>query len=432
MNRRPRVLMSAFSCNPEKGSEPGVGHFFVSAMARHCDLTIITERIENRAAIERRQALDPVYGAVDFRYIDWPCVNADGNRLDDRGSLHFYRCLREWEKRAFALAAQLIEQQRFDVTHHVTMGGYREPGYLWKLPLPFIWGPVGGHVQMPWRYFPMLGLRGCLQHGVRNIGNAMQARFHPRVNAAARAAAAVVTSSSLDARAFERFQNVRAITIAEHGTEPVDAPARRRRNGAPLRIVWSGVHVPRKALPILLRALAQLPGDADIRVDILGDGPEAGRWKALASRLGVTGRCTWHGRLPRPGALAVMNRCDVLAMPSLIDATSSVLHEALSLGLPVICHASCGFVDVVDETCGILVPLRSARASAARFADAMLRMHRDEQFYNQLASGAHRRARESTSEDRAVQMLQIYERVLGRQLRVNRASLPLAELTVTS
>jgi len=42
---RPNVLISAFSCNPERGSEPGVGHFFVDALAKHCNLTVITEEV---------------------------------------------------------------------------------------------------------------------------------------------------------------------------------------------------------------------------------------------------------------------------------------------------------------------------------------------------------------------------------------------------
>jgi glycosyltransferase involved in cell wall biosynthesis len=423
---RPRVLISAFSCNPERGSEPGVGHFFVSELAKHCDLTVITEEVENRAAIERRQRVDDVYASVDFRFIKWPWLDESGKRIDDRGSYHFYRCLRLWERDALQLAKNLTAGHRFDLTHHVTMGGYREPGFLWQLPLPFVWGPAGGHVQMPWRYFPMLGWRGWLQYGVRNLGNAVHARFHPRVNAAARTARAVVTSSSLDARAFERFQGIRATTIAEHGTEPTTRPPRRLGAGEILRIAWSGVHVPRKALPILLHAISQLPRELPVQLDILGDGPETARWKALALRLGVVERCIWHGRLPLDEATAVMRGCDVLALTSLIDATSSVLHEALSDGMPVVCHNACGFPDVISDGCGVLVPLHSPTSSIRGFADALSQLARSPEHYNRLAAGAHARAREITAGHRAEQMLEVYESILGRRISRETSSLEAA------
>jgi hypothetical protein len=83
--------------------------------------------------------------------------------IDDTNPWSYYRTLREWERRAFTLAQEITRAEEFDLVHHLTMQGYREPGFLWQLPLPFVWGPAGGHAQMPWRYFSMLGWRGVLQ-----------------------------------------------------------------------------------------------------------------------------------------------------------------------------------------------------------------------------------------------------------------------------
>ena len=413
---RPRVLISAFSCNPERGSEPGVGHFFVSALAEHCDLTVITESVENRAAIERRQDIDPVYAGIDFKFIPWPELDDEGRRIDDRSSYHFYKCLRRWERRAFRLARTLSREHQFDLTHHLTMQGYREPGYLWRLPLPFVWGPVGGHAQMPWRYFPMLGWRGWLRYGTRNIGNTIQARLHGRVHKAAAAAKAIIVNTSAEKRAFEKHHGVSPTVIAEFGAEPTDVQPRPRNNNEPFRIAWSGVHVPRKGLPILLHAMARLPQDLKIEAHILSNGPEEFRWQALARKLGVAHKCIWHGRLPRTQAIATMAKCDVFALTSLLDGTSCVLNEAISVGLPVICHDACGFADIVDDTCGILVPLRSPAASAKEFARAITELATNEARYESLRDGALRRANEISADVRARQMLAVYERVLGRPI----------------
>ena len=412
MPRRPKVLISAFACNPERGSEPGVGHFFVRELARYCDLTVITEELQNRPAIERLQSVDELYRSISFHFIPWPLVDAQGRRIDDLRPLAYYRQLRIWEQRAYALAADLARTQIFDLTHHLTMQGYREPGYLWRLPIPFIWGPAGGHAPMPWRYFGLLGWRGCIQHGFRNIANALQARFHMRVRHAAKAARAVVVNTTAERDAFRRLYAVEPLVIPEFGAESVPPAPRRRPPGQPLKIVWSGVHIPRKALPILLHSASLLGADTPYEIHILGNGVETPRWQALAERLGINARCRWHGRLPRHEALRVMSRCDVFALTSLVDGTSCVLNEAISLGLPAVCHNCCGFADLVDEHCGILVPLSTPSGSSRLFADAIRRLANDADLYNRLSDGVMSRAGLLQQAIRGHQLWQVYQDVL--------------------
>jgi len=409
---RPKALISAFSCNPERGSEPGVGHLFVSELARHCDLTVITEEVEHKRAIQRHQRRDPAYANIDFHFIPWPLLDEKGERITDMGPAGYYRHLRIWELRAFKLAQQLHLRHHFDLVHHLTMQGYREPGYLWQMDAPFLWGPVGGHAQMPWSYLPMLGPRGALQQATRNLANTFQSRFSNRVHAAARKAKAVIVNTSPERDAFRRFHNVDAQVIPEFGADVVPEGSRVRDTTQPLRIAWSGVHVPRKALPILLHAIALLR-NIPVELHILSDGPESVRWKELADDLHIAHLCTWHGRLPRSQALNIMSHCDVFALTSLIDGTSCVLNEAVSLGLPVICHTCCGFVDIINENCGILIPLTTPHGSAAHFAAALTRLAMDKCEYDRLAAGSSRRASEIHRDLVGQKMWNVYQKVLA-------------------
>ena len=102
-----------------------------------------------------------------------------------------------------------------------------------------------------------------------------------------------------------------------------------------MRIVWSGVHERRKALPTILETLPQ----ADI-LDVCGEGPETARWKRLAKRLGVNDRIVWHGWLPKDEAQKVVARADVFVITSLRDLTSTVLLEALSAGKRFLSHSA--------------------------------------------------------------------------------------------
>lgn len=153
-----------------------------------------------------------------------------------------------------------------------------------------------------------------------------------------------------------------------------------------MNLVWSGQHTHGKALPICLKALPQ--GDV---LHVLGEGHETAQWKCLAQKLGILDRVIWHGWLPKAAAQNVMRRADVFVITSIRDLTSTVLLEALFAGLPVVCLDHCGFSDVVDETCGIKVPVGRPKEVVAGFAAALARL-RDETLRERLSDGARKRA----------------------------------------
>lgn len=155
-----------------------------------------------------------------------------------------------------------------------------------------------------------------------------------------------------------------------------------------MNLSWSGQHTRGKALPIGLKALP--PRDI---LHVLGEGRETARWKRLAQKLGVSDRVVWHGWLPKDEAQRVMAEADVFVITSIRDLTSTVLLEALSSGLPVVCLDHCGFADVVDETCGIKVPVGNPKDVMAGFAAALARLH-DETLRKRLSEGARKRAAE--------------------------------------
>ncbi|MCH7687474.1 MAG: glycosyltransferase family 4 protein [Planctomycetes bacterium] len=197
-------------------------------------------------------------------------------------------------------------------------------------------------------------------------------------------------------------------------------PDGRQRNRNPnqvLRLGWSGVHLPRKALPILLHAVARLPDEVAVELHILGDGPETSRWQNLATRLNIEQKCRFYGWLPRNEALDVMQSMDAFAITSLQDACSTVLFEALALGLPVISHATCGFKDVLTQECGLLVSLESPAQSVNRFAQGIEKLFRDPPLYQRLSQGALQRAGELSWKQRASVVLEHYGQIVQQKRR---------------
>ena len=115
--------------------------------------------------------------------------------------------------------------------------------------------------------------------------------------------------------------------------------------------------MPRKALSLLIKALARLPDDARYELRVLGEGSERRRCEQLARDLGVDPHCTWLGWVSYEQAISQYDWADVFAFTSLRDTTGTVVLEALGAGLPVMCLDHQGVGDIVDNSCGIKVPV---------------------------------------------------------------------------
>jgi hypothetical protein len=192
-----KIFVSAYACSPFRGSEPGVGWGYILELSKFHELWVVVEQEKFRNDIERYILENPDFSqSVHFFFI-----SKRRNRLLRKiWPPSYYWFYRDWHKKTFELAKSLHQKHGFDVVHQLTMVGFREPGYLWKLGIPFVWGPIGGMGQFPWRFLKSVGLYGALYYLGYNIYNAFQTRFLFRPRCAARFAGSGLISATPDNR----------------------------------------------------------------------------------------------------------------------------------------------------------------------------------------------------------------------------------------
>jgi glycosyltransferase involved in cell wall biosynthesis len=416
-NSQQNILISAYACNPKHGSEEAVGWNWAQMIARSHRVTVLTAKHQEP---DIRAVCDPggnprfvFVPHQPWHYTPTPIWRAIENSIAKPIMNFAYLA---WLRDAYVLARKLAARERFDLAHQLTYVGFRFPGHLWKLGLPFVWGPVGGLENTAWGLLPVMGFGGAIYYGGRNLINSAQRRWlrSPRLAAAA-AGPGLIAATHAIARELKALYGVDSTVISEVVAplelSPASAPA--RRPGESLRVVWSGLHLPGKALNLLLEALGRLPRHRSLEVHIVGDGPMRPAWRALAVRLGVEQRCVWHGQLSRPEALKIMSSGHVLAITSLKDLTSTVLLEGLALGLAVICPDHCGFSGVVTDSCGIKIPAPSGKALIEGMAEGLLRLEGDEAGRREMGRGALARAREFGPEALQTKLEAVYMHTLA-------------------
>ena len=320
----------------------------------------------------------------------------------------------DWLRYAFQEANRELAQDRYDLVHLITYVGWRFPGNFYRLGIPFVWGPIGGLMNTPYRLFPALGVAGAIYYGGRNLLNTLQIHLlrGPRRALRETRGAAIAATSEIQ-EALLKYFGAESRMICEVGLPEVDPQETKpRSNGEPLQICWSGLHLPGKALHLLLDALARLPRGLNYGIHILGDGPSNRRWRDRAKRLGVDTHCQWHGRLPRDQALAVMRGCHVFVITSLKDLTSTVVLEATALGLPIVCLDHCGFGDLVTGGCGIKIPPTSVQQIVAGLANALSTLYNNDELRCELAQGALARSREYSWQSKMSALEEVYSKAL--------------------
>jgi glycosyltransferase involved in cell wall biosynthesis len=409
-NKRLKVLISAYACNPYQGSEWGVGWGWVKAISAHHDVWVITDT-NNRKALEKKMSERPErYARIHFHYLPrsyYPRLT----KLWMPTRVWTYNL---WQKEAGRFATVLHEKVGFDLVHLVTFVGFRSPGLMWRMDIPFVWGPIGGMENTKWCFLPSMGLKGCLHFTTRNFINSFQKRFlrAPKL-AFKKASGSLIAATGGIRNEILKCYGQKSAVICEIGPPNIGTPKPVARGGKDaLLLSWSGVHVPRKSLPFLLHALARLPGDLDWRLSILGSGPCTKKWQKLAQRLGLAKKCHWHGWLPRKFSMAIVGCAHVFVITSMQELTATVTLEAISQGVPIICPDYCGYGEVVNETCGIKIPLSSPSRFIEDLAEAIETLGRDEPMRRRLAEGALKRIHDFSWEKKALQVNEIYKTAL--------------------
>lgn len=406
--RRARVLQLAYACSPLKGSEPGVGWNRAVQAAKHSEVCVITEATEFQSQILSYLDEHGLVDGLSFVFVPKTKLERQLSRMPGV----YYLAYRMWHRRAFEAAKRLHAEQRFDLLHQVNMCGYREPGLLWKVGPPFIWGPIGGTQNHPWWLLAQAGIRGAIEEAVRGAMNWLQLRTSLRVRAATQRAALLLVANSTIQRQFGRVFDRETKVMCEIGSKPVERkPA--QRAGDRLRLLWAGEFRAFKALPLLLEAMATASNKQEVRLRVMGDGPQRTRWQRIATRLGIGNQIEWLGWLPHAEALDQYEWADLFTFTSLRDTSGSVVLEALSRGIPVLAVDHQGVGDIVTGECGIKVPLSTKSDIIAGMRRAIERCSADDFLPETLSQGASRRARDYCWEEQGQRMRDHYRAVLG-------------------
>jgi glycosyltransferase involved in cell wall biosynthesis len=391
MPRPLKVLMSAYACEPNKGSEPAVGWNWALQMSRWHSVWVLT-RANNRSSIESAPQADG-HGRLHWVYFDLPRWMSFWKR-GSRGIQAYYYL---WQMAAWRVGARLHREIGFDLLHHVTFGKYWVPSYLGLLPVRTILGPIGGGESTPRALEGQFSPRGCSYERKRNLVRAV-ADLDPVLRATMWRAGIVAAATEESKTRIERLGAPHVVVEPQLGMNDEEFDSFGRfpmRAEKPFRLIsigrllhWKGFHWGLAAFARFHRVCPES------EYWVVSSGPEAGALKQLAAELGIAHCVTFWGRLPElADVYDKLAQADVLVHPAAHEAFGNVCLEALAAGRPVICLDAGGPSLQVSEQCGFKAPVDSLERMLDSMAQAMEVLYRNPEMRLRMGAAARERAR---------------------------------------
>ena len=388
-----KILLSAYACEPDKGSEPGVGWNWALELARLGLEVWVLTRLNNQPAIEKFFSKETRPHNLHFIYYDLPKWASWWKK--GQQSVRLYYLL--WQWRAYLLAKRIHEKERFDCVHHVTFVSVRQPSFMGNLGIPFIFGPVGGgeRAPLPLRYG--YGPKGHLLDIIRDCSNFF-IRFDPLMRMTFHKARRIYVTSSQTRQVIpKRFWHKIEVRLAIGINKQEKSRAITNKVDGQIRILyvgrflyWKGMHLGIESFARLLEKMPQAS------LTMLGKGPEEKKWKDLAEKLGVADHVHWIPWVDSDNLPELYGLHNLLLFPSLHDSGGMVVLEAMACGLPVICFDLGGPGTIVNESCGrvIKASCMTREETITDIVNVMAELSTDRSILDKLSRGALCRARE--------------------------------------
>ena len=176
-------------------------------------------------------------------------------------------------------------------------------------------------------------------------------------------------------------------------------------------LIYTGRMAPEKNLPFLLRAFnGAAQAYPNIRLLMVGSGPELENMKEWAQHIGIADRVHFTGQVAYNQIPRYLVTSDIFVTASVTEVHPLTVIEAMASGLPVLGIESPGVGDTItDDENGYLIP----NEDLAAFTAKMVRLITDGVLRQKMGAQARQTAQRYSYERTSQHMLEIYEQVIA-------------------
>jgi len=425
MHKKLRVLIIAEACNPTFTSVPLVGYNLANALAQRDDLEItLVTHTRNKAALE----LDPLAKLVRIHFIDNEAIARPLHKISKllrggqglswtTGTAMAWPGYMYFEKLVFRQFRENFRNHEFDIIHRVTPLTPTMGSPLSSLvSTPMVIGPLNGGLPWPKEYPELRKQEREWLVPVRNLY-----KYLPYFRSTYKRLAAVISGSRHTATEVPKYFKGLKFEMPENGINTTRFPLDRiwLESGTRFRFITVGRLVPYKGTDMILDAMGGSELLKQCELIVVGDGPQRYALEEQISALDLS-NVRLLGWKDQNELSAELRAAQVFIFPSLREFGGGVVLEAMASGLPCVIADYGGPAELVDSSCGILLPLKSRQEMVSNLRSAMESLMKDPTRCKTLSKNGIEKVRgDYTWQAKAEKIAAIYRKILDTQLPAN-------------
>ena len=387
-----KILLSAYACAPEQGSEPSAGWNWAYELSkRGHDLYVIT-RSNNQETIEKYltdKELDP---SINFIYYDLPKLITNLKKTFKFTRIYYVL----WQFMILRKCIKLNKKIKFDLIHHITFGSLRHFSFLGQLKSNTIIGPLGGAETSPFWLRRHIGLQGAVSETFRDIFNLITF-VDPFYLMAAKKCRKLIFTTKAGIKYCPKEYRKKVhicpiIGLNDDEYSPVKVSIKYQK-----KVLFAGRHLHWKGMEIGIEAFKDaLERDSELSLTIVGSGNASKHWKNLINKYQISNSVSWLPWVSKYEYERIFNEHGIFLFPSLHDSGGFAVLDALKHGLPVICFDLGGPADTVNESSGIIIKtdIKNYKLLIRNFSSAITHLSSDKKSWELFSIGAQKRSRD--------------------------------------
>jgi FkbM family methyltransferase len=261
-----------------------------------------------------------------------------------------------------------------------------------------VFGPIGGGQVAPPLFKEYFG-DGWRRERLRSAVVTHGLRYNPLTRVTLKRAALVLaTNSATRSRAMELGASrveLMLDTAVPMNMRPSPVDPQQPVTSA-FTYLWVGRILALKGLRLALEAFEMAAANADIKLRIVGDGPELAESQAWVSEHNLGDRVTFTGRLDWNEVGEEYDRADAFLFSSLRDSSGAQVLEAVAFGLPVVTLDHHGVGEFLPDEASVKVPVTTPTATKHHLAAALVGLANDREGAKRKGDAATAFSREAT------------------------------------
>lgn len=370
MKNKLKIFISAYACEPNLGSEIGVGWNWVLQMSQYFELWVLTRK-SNQATIEDWVAKNQCYSNIHFIYFDLPYYL----RFWKKGMQGVRTYYNIWQWCTNAIVRNTMQAHSIKIFHHLTYGNA-----LWSLSNYgkkqfFVWGPTGGGETIPSEFSKHYKLKGRSIEILRRLV-VKSLRYNVGFKSRCEHANLILCKTENHRGVIPVKYREKAILFTDVAVDSIDFEKRQEREfSGVVKYIVVGKLDPWRGFDLLIEAFEIAVKTApNIHLTIVGKGMDWSRLCKLIKEKNLSKHIEMAGKVSMDAYYKLMKESDVVLNPSLKEGAVTTSFDSMALGKPLICIDTTGYTRYFSNEYAIVLPLQKRAVLIIALKDAILKL----------------------------------------------------------